>query len=126
MSRRMSPAEFLVEFSRLGGVLRLDGDQIRYRAPRGVVTEKTITYMKRHKTELVALLTEEATTDPDGLLLRSAILLFDGEIDHRRVCVHCGVLLPDNVPGLYCTRHGGKERYGDLLPALSPDIAQGA
>ncbi len=76
----MSPAEFLVEFSRLGGVLRLDGDQIRYRAPRGVVTERTTNYMRRHKPALIALLQEEATTDPDGLRLRTALTLFDAEI----------------------------------------------
>ncbi len=92
MSRRMSPAEFLVEFSRLGGVLRLDGDQIRYRAPRGVVTERTTAYMRRHKPTLIALLTDEATTDPDGLVLRSAITLFDGEVLGDMTTVPAGTI----------------------------------
>ncbi len=84
MSRRMTPDEFLVEFRQLGGVLRLDGDQIRYRAPRGVVTERTTAYLRRHKPTLIALLQEEAVTDPDGLMLRSAVALFDGEIVEDR------------------------------------------
>ncbi len=80
MSRRMTPDEFLVEFNPLGGVLRLDGDQLRYRAPRGVVTERTTAYLRKHKPALIALLTDEVTTDPDGLMLRSAVALFDAEV----------------------------------------------
>ncbi len=26
----------------------------------------------------------------------------------RRVCVHCGDVIPDHVRGLYCQKHGGK------------------
>ncbi len=80
MSRRMDPADFLVAFREKGGVLRLDGDQIRCRAPQELVTEKLANYMRRHKPALIALLQEEATTDPDGLRIRTAIALFDGEV----------------------------------------------
>ncbi len=76
----MSPADFLAEFRRRGAVLRLDGDQIRCRAPHGVMTEKVIAYLRKYKTELIALLAAEAAIDPDGLLLRSAVTLFDGEV----------------------------------------------
>ncbi len=39
-----------------------------------------------------------------------------GAPGRRRVCVQCGGGLPKEVAGLYCTRHGGRERLGDLLP----------
>ncbi len=84
MSRRMDPADFLIKFREMGGVLRLDGDQIRCRAPQELVTEKLASYMRRHKPALIALLQEEAATDPDGLMLRSAVALFDGEIVEDR------------------------------------------
>ncbi len=76
----MSPADFLAELRQRGGVLHLDGDQVRCRAPRGVMTETIVDYMRRHKTELIALLATEAALDPDGLRLRTALTLFDGEI----------------------------------------------
>ncbi len=44
------------------------------------MTEKTPRYMRRHKDALIALLAAEVATDPDGLLLRSAVTLFDGEV----------------------------------------------
>ncbi len=76
----MSPTAFLAELRRRGGVLRLEGDHLRCRAPHGVMTEKVIGYLRRHKAALVALLAAEAATDPDGLRLRTAVTLFDGEI----------------------------------------------
>lgn len=84
MSRRMSPADFLVAFREKGGILRLDDDQIRCRAPQELVTEKLASYMRRHKPALIALLQEEAATDPDGLRLRTALTLFDSEIVEDR------------------------------------------
>ncbi len=76
----MSPADFLAEFRRRGAVLCLDGDQIRCRAPHGVMTERVVAYLRKYKTELIALLAAEAAIDPDGLRLRSAVALFDGEV----------------------------------------------
>ncbi|MDP9365826.1 MAG: hypothetical protein M3Q10_16665 [Chloroflexota bacterium] len=76
----MSPADFLAELRRRGGVLRIEGDQLRCRAPDGVLTEKVVAYLRKHKMELIALLAAEAAIDPDGLRLRTALTLFDGEI----------------------------------------------
>ncbi len=76
----MSPAAFLAELRRRGGVMRLDGDHLRCHAPRGVLTEQVVTFMQQHKRYLIALLAAEAAIDPDGLLLRAALTLFDGEI----------------------------------------------
>ncbi len=76
----MKPAAFLAELRRRGGVLRLEGDQFRCRAPHGVLTEKVVAYLRKHKTELIALLAAEAVLDPDGLCLRTALALFEEEI----------------------------------------------
>ncbi len=76
----MKPAAFLAELRRRGGALRLEGDQLRCRAPHGVLTEKVVAYLRKHKTELIALLAAEAAIDPDGLRLRTALTLFNGEI----------------------------------------------
>ncbi len=76
----MSPAGFLAELRQRGGVVRLDGDHLRCQAPPGVLTEQVVAFMQQHKTYLIALLAAEAAMDPDGLLLRAALTLFDGEI----------------------------------------------
>ncbi len=76
----MSPARFLAELRRRGGVLRLDGDHLRCQAPPGVLTEQVVAFMHQHKTYLIALLAAEAALDPDGVLLRAAVALFDGEL----------------------------------------------
>ncbi len=76
----MSPARFLAELRQRGGVLRLDGEHLRCQAPPGVLTEQVVGFMHQHKTYLIALLAAEAAIDPDGLLLRAALTLFDGEL----------------------------------------------
>ncbi len=88
----MTPADFLAELRRRGSVLRLDGDQVRCRAPHGVMTEKVVAYLRKYKAELIALLTDEATTDPDGLMLRSAVALFDAEVLGDMTTVPAGTI----------------------------------
>ncbi len=76
----MSPAGFLAELRQRGGVVRLDGDHLRCQAPPAVLTQQVVGFMQQHKTYLIALLVAEAAIDPDGLLLRAAVALFDGEL----------------------------------------------
>ncbi len=88
----MNPSEFLAEFRRRGAVLRLDGDQIRCRAPHGVMTEKVVTYLRKYKAELIVLLAAEAASDPDGLMLRSAVTLFDAEVLGDMTAIPAGTI----------------------------------
>ena len=75
----MSPAAFVAELRRRGAFLWLDGGRVRCRAPRGVLTERVVAYLGRHKAAVVAALDEEARRDPDGLRLAAALAIFDAE-----------------------------------------------
>lgn len=43
----------------LGVVLSLDGENLKYKAPKGIITEDLLAEIKEHKAELIALLHEE-------------------------------------------------------------------
>jgi hypothetical protein len=54
---------------------------VRWRAAPGIVTERTVRYIRTHKEELIALLQAEAAADADRLRLAAARAFFDGESD---------------------------------------------
>ncbi len=80
----MTPAAALAAMRARGIVFVVDGGRLRYRAPAGVVTERTLAYLRRHKAPLLAMLRDQADRDPDALRLGSACAIFDAEIvDHE-------------------------------------------
>lgn len=52
----MTATEILADFSKQGVQLWVEGDQLRYRAPKGAITPTVRTLLSEHKTEIVALL----------------------------------------------------------------------
>ncbi|NJR76358.1 MAG: hypothetical protein HC773_27875, partial [Scytonema sp. CRU_2_7] len=52
----MNLNQFLTELSDLGVKLWTDGDQLRVRSPKGVLTQKQRDLLTLHKTELITLL----------------------------------------------------------------------
>lgn len=76
----MMPVAALAEMRARGVVFVVDGEWIRYRAPAGVVNERTLAYLRRHKPSLLALLRDEAERDPDAARLAAAVAIFDADI----------------------------------------------
>lgn len=64
----MSPAALLAELRALGVELRVEGDRIRCKAPRGSVTPELAEAIRSHKPALLALLTTP-TVDDEALTM---------------------------------------------------------
>jgi hypothetical protein len=83
----MNPAAALAEMRARGVFIFLGEDVddgrpvVRWRAAPGIVTERTVRYIRTHKEELIALLQAEAAADADRLRLAAARAFFDGESD---------------------------------------------
>ena len=58
----MTAVEVLHEARRLGIKLTPNGDRLRYRGPPGVITRDLLTELKRHKPDLIALLSSSRET----------------------------------------------------------------
>ena len=88
----MTVCELLSETRRLAIVLHVEGNQLRVRAPKGVLTPELQEIMAAHKGELLRLLTPVSPKKP---------------------------LPPDLVDGTPCPSCGGRERWlwvdGSLL-----------
>lgn len=56
----MSPSSFIMELRRRGVTLRVDGDDLAYRAPKGVLSSDLLAQLRAHKTAIMAALRSEA------------------------------------------------------------------
>ena len=84
----MTAADLLMEFVEAGVVLWLDGEQIRYRAPAGVLDQRRRAAVSEHRPVLVDLLRSGVILPPDvnawpmdareDLEERAGILEFEG------------------------------------------------
>jgi len=54
----MTATETLIELQKLGVVLKPQGDNVHYRAPRGVLTPELLQSLVKHKAEVLTLLIE--------------------------------------------------------------------
>ena len=54
----MNPATLLADLRHRGIELTAEGDRLRYRAPRGVLSPELIADLRSHKRELLAELTQ--------------------------------------------------------------------
>jgi pyochelin synthetase len=66
----MSTAEFLDTLTQQGVNLWIEGDQLRYRAPKGVLTSNLRTELAKRKPEVVALLRQHTEVETEAQLPR--------------------------------------------------------
>ncbi len=58
----MDAHDIILSFQRRGIELRANGDKLKAKAPRGVLTEDDVAALRRHKAELLALLASESSS----------------------------------------------------------------
>ncbi len=64
----MNPATLLSDLRRRGVELTAEGDRLRYRAPRGVLSPELLDDLRSHKREILAKLTQyEDSAEEDAL-----------------------------------------------------------
>jgi hypothetical protein len=63
----MSTAELLNEVRKRGIVLEAQGDELRYRAPKGTLAPDLVDALKSHKAEILAVLQGQQPTAGKGL-----------------------------------------------------------
>ncbi len=76
----MNVSTLLDGLHRRGVRFRIDGDQLRWFAPVGVVTEADLSALREHKAEVLAIIREQ---DADRIEERAAIIQFDAYLSRR-------------------------------------------